>query len=350
MQVDYIIIGQGICGTLLSWELMREGNKVLVVDNSQNNSSSRTACGLINPVTGMRHVKSWRFDELMETAVNSYGALGQDLGLQLLKENLLLHFFEEEEEETVFEDRVRQGSEHLYFLEDAAVWQNYFLFQGKVGVIHPCYMLSLPVFMAAYRKQLQNNALLLEEDFDWKELKLENKKAQYKGISADKVICCEGVGARINTYFDFLPFSFNKGEAILVSIPDLPRNHLYMNGIKIAPWKDGLYWIGSTFDWKYDNINPTKEFRANVERKLKNWLQLPFEIVDHIAAERPSSTDYHPFLGLHPQHPELAVFNGQGTKGCSQTPFFAKQMKEYLLFNKPLDMEVNIQRIFNKKR
>ncbi|MGZ5190825.1 MAG: FAD-dependent monooxygenase, partial [Flavisolibacter sp.] len=55
MQVDYLIIGQGICGTMLSWFLHKEGKTCIVIDDDNQNSSSKIAAGIINPVTGRRY-------------------------------------------------------------------------------------------------------------------------------------------------------------------------------------------------------------------------------------------------------------------------------------------------------
>jgi glycine/D-amino acid oxidase-like deaminating enzyme len=349
MQTDYLIVGQGICGTLLSWEIMREGGSVIIVDDENKNTSSRTACGLINPVTGMRYVKSWRFDEFMETAKETYTALGYELGIKLLQEQLLLHFFEDMEEEKRFEERMNKGSEHLYFSTDEEVWKNYFNFQGRVGCVQPCYMLSLPVLIERWRNKMKNEGKLMEASFDFSALRNEEHGVYYKGISAKKIIFCDGVWATKNPLLQFIPFSLNMGEAIILSIEGLPKEYLYMNGYKIAPWRDGKYWIGSTFDWKYEKVAPTKLFRESVENKLHQWLKVPYKIEEHLAAERPSTADYHPFLGLHPQYKNITVFNGQGTKGCSQTPYFAKQMKDFLLHNKPLEKEVDIDRVIKKK-
>ena len=54
MEVDYLIVGQGICGTMLSWYLLKEGKTFLVIDDNNENSSSKIAAGIINPVTGRR--------------------------------------------------------------------------------------------------------------------------------------------------------------------------------------------------------------------------------------------------------------------------------------------------------
>jgi len=56
MEFDYIILGQGICGTFLSWNLIKAGKKILVIDEPQKFSSTKVASGIINPVTGRRVV------------------------------------------------------------------------------------------------------------------------------------------------------------------------------------------------------------------------------------------------------------------------------------------------------
>ena len=70
MEFDYIIIGQGICGTFLSWNLIKAGKKILVIDELQKFSSTKVASGIINPVTGRRVVTTWMIEELLSFAWN----------------------------------------------------------------------------------------------------------------------------------------------------------------------------------------------------------------------------------------------------------------------------------------
>jgi len=51
-----------------------------------------------------------------------------------------------------------------------------------------------------------------------------------------------------------------------------------------------------------------------------------------------------PFVGLHPANPKVGILNGMGTKGCSLAPYFAKQLAEQLIFDKPISAEANINR------
>ncbi|MEY3190936.1 MAG: hypothetical protein RIS10_1053, partial [Pseudomonadota bacterium] len=74
MTIDFLIIGQGLAGSLLAWELINRGCNVIIVDNGKENAS-QIAAGLINPVTGMRFVKSTNVDDLLPTAKQCYAQL-----------------------------------------------------------------------------------------------------------------------------------------------------------------------------------------------------------------------------------------------------------------------------------
>jgi glycine/D-amino acid oxidase-like deaminating enzyme len=46
MNIDVLIIGQGVSGTFLSYFLEKEGKSFLVIDNNYNNSPSKIAAGI----------------------------------------------------------------------------------------------------------------------------------------------------------------------------------------------------------------------------------------------------------------------------------------------------------------
>ena len=51
--VDFIVVGQGIAGTLLAFDLIEARKSVAIIDVNLKASATRVAAGLINPV-GMR--------------------------------------------------------------------------------------------------------------------------------------------------------------------------------------------------------------------------------------------------------------------------------------------------------
>jgi flavin-dependent dehydrogenase len=58
--VDYIIVGGGISGSVLSYTLMKYGASVHVFDLPEENKSSIVASGLWNPVVLKRMKKVWK--------------------------------------------------------------------------------------------------------------------------------------------------------------------------------------------------------------------------------------------------------------------------------------------------
>ena len=64
MQVDFLIVGQGLAGSLLAKELLRRGRAVHVVDDRWKSSSSQVAAGLMTPLTGRRFTLTKDYPEL----------------------------------------------------------------------------------------------------------------------------------------------------------------------------------------------------------------------------------------------------------------------------------------------
>ena len=52
----YIIVGQGVAGTLLAYFLLKAGQNVIAIDNYHKGAASNVAAGIINPITGRRYV------------------------------------------------------------------------------------------------------------------------------------------------------------------------------------------------------------------------------------------------------------------------------------------------------
>jgi glycine/D-amino acid oxidase-like deaminating enzyme len=113
----------------------------------------------------------------------------------------------------------------------------------------------------------------------------------------------------------------------------------------IMPLQKGeQYRAGATYEWKDLSWEPTQSAQNELITRLHNILRVPFEIVEAKAGVRPATVDRRPFVGVHPQIPELAIFNGLGTKGVSLAPYYAQQFTDHLIHSKEMDSEVNIGR------
>src|SRR6218665_2677921 len=98
MEVDFLIIGQGIAGTLLSYELLRSGKTVLVIDDGAVYRSSLVAGAVINPMAGKHWTPGRDAGLLIRNAVATYRNLEALLGASFLSETDLWVFHEREED------------------------------------------------------------------------------------------------------------------------------------------------------------------------------------------------------------------------------------------------------------
>ena len=167
MEFDYIIIGQGISGTFLSWNLLKAGSRVLVIDESNPNTASKVASGVINPVTGRRIVRTWEIEKLMPFAVEAYTQLGEELNISLIRQCNILDFHPTPQMKIAFTERLPNEKEYLHVPADENAWRPYFNYDFGFGEINPCWLIDINTLLNNWRKQLKNKNALLEEPFSW---------------------------------------------------------------------------------------------------------------------------------------------------------------------------------------
>ena len=344
MHTDILIVGQGICGTFLSWYLEQAGISHVVIDQPQANTASKVAAGIINPVTGRRIVKTWLIDDVMPFAKQAYESLGSSLGVTAIDQTSIVDFYATPQMKLAFEKRYQDDQQYLSLPADEHHWRTLFNYDFGYGEIDPCYLIRLQDILPAYRNYLVQRYLLLEEWFTMDQLQVSPDGIRYKDITASRIIFSDGIAAAANPYFRNLPFAPNKGEAIWAEIDGLPATHIFKKGFNLVPWKDNIFWLGSTYLWEFDNDQPTPGFRQFAHNWLLQTVKLPFNIIDHKAAVRPATLERRPFVGFHPQYPAVGIFNGMGTKGCSLGPWFAQQLVQHLQTGSPLAPEADVKR------
>src|SRR4030095_10395945 len=89
MQTDFLIVGQGIAGSLLYHALTKAGASCVIIDDNKPNSASRVAAGAINPFTGRRVVKAWMIDDLIPVFKKTYYEIENKYNIRCLYETEL---------------------------------------------------------------------------------------------------------------------------------------------------------------------------------------------------------------------------------------------------------------------
>jgi glycine/D-amino acid oxidase-like deaminating enzyme len=344
MILDYILVGQGISGTWLSYYLQKEKKSFVVIDNNQSNSPSRIAAGIINPVTGRRIVKTWMIDELTRFLIPAYKELGSVLGIKAIQQTTLTDFHPTPQMKIAFDERVNEQADFLSLPGKEKEYQEIFNYDFGFGNVAPCFLINLKEIIPAWRKKMQADDMLLEENFEEAALKQTSAGVQYKNFQAEKIIFCDGINSTTLSFFKSLPFAPNKGEALIIESKDIPHDKIFKKGMMLAPLSANHFWLGSNYLWNFDDDKPTDTFRKQTEAFLKSWLKVPFKIIDHYASIRPANIERRPFVGFHPVYKNSGLLNGMGTKGCSLAPYFAKQLADHMIYGKEILPEADINR------
>ena len=352
MKTEFLLVGQGLCGTWLSYFLEQEKRDYMVLDPGDLPSASRMAGGLINPVTGRRLVTTWLIEELLPFAKKHYRQMEQQLFTgqevffsRLIEERSILQFFAHPESASIFAKRAAEEQHYMECLKEAPDSASFFDPLQGLGLIKNSYQISLEILLPAYKKKLLQEGRLLEKKYNHKALKKISDSFCFEDIAFDYLIFCDGTGLHENPLFDHLPVAPVKGEALIVQIPGLPASHVFKGPLTMIPLREADYWwVGSSYEWEFADASPSVQFRDHTERTLKQWLKIPFAIVDHWAAIRPGSKERRPFVGMHPQESTIGLLGGMGTKGCSLAPYFAQQLVRHLLYGEPLHPEADLGR------
>jgi glycine oxidase len=344
MNVDYIIVGQGIAGTVIAEELQNRGQKILVIDNHHHESSSLVAAGLYNPVVFRVFSKSYMADLFFPAAKKFYSDLQQKLGVTLDHPRSLLKLFSSEHEANLWNKELEQNKFLGPVYGSLAELQQCINMPYGCGEVPEAGYVDLPLFLSSYRNKLLAEDKLVSEEFSFENLKILNDGVTWKNFSASKIIFCEGHAATKNPYFNYLPFKLTKGETLDVEIKNISCEKAVNKGVFVLPMHDGSFKVGATYTWNDLTNLPTEEGKKELLTKLNLFLKCEYKIKNHAAGIRPTVTDRRPYLGLHPQYPALCIFNGLGTKGVLMAPFLANHLADFLLKKEFLIPEINISR------
>lgn len=347
MKIDFLIIGQGLAGSLLAYFLEKAGASIYVIDPDGAGSASRRAAGLINPVTGRYFVKSWRMDELLPFARQTYRALEQELDASFYHERTILRALGSAKEENDWLARAGDTGYQAYMGDHADKTELEHLLHSTLayGQTLQSAQLNVSIFLDFFQKQLLRKNKLSKNYFHYDGLSMTKSSVVYENIKARHVVFCEGYSGVNNPFFSHLPFRGDKGEVLIVEIPGAGFDRIVkQNNTFLAPLGNDRYWVGATYAWTFEHDKPTEQARQELLERLQTVVKMPFNVVDQWAAIRPTVKDRRPFLGQHSEFPALWIFNGLGTKGASLAPFWAKHLSEVIVEGTALDAEVDIRR------
>ena len=348
---DFIIVGQGTAGTTLAWRLAKRGQSVLIIDRGATTTCSRIAAGLITPVTGQRLVVTWRWAEFWPVACQFYGQLQQQLADNFFHRRRMLRLFQRESERELFAQR-RDSDEFRELVDPPTPLIDTECFANRLGGFEmlDAGQLDVARYLDCSRAYFSRQNSYLTADLRSDDIQLTNRGVDLPrlNVSGRTLVFCEGAAGRTNPWFSHIRFDAAKGEVLKVQVPGLNEPRVIHSAAWLAPTPDGdsVFRVGATYNREQLDELPTAAGRSELAEKLADFLELPFEILDHQAAVRPIVVGRHPVMGLHHEYPQLGYFNGFASKGSLQAPYFAAHFADHLLGPAELELTVDLQMRF----
>ncbi|HRP38912.1 MAG TPA: FAD-dependent oxidoreductase [Chitinophagales bacterium] len=345
---DFLIVGQGVAGSLLAWELAKAGKSVFVIDKGNPYSTSNVASGIVNPITGKRFVKSWLMDEIQPFSLKCYREIEHDLNVNFLSELSIYHVLNSVQEINDWSAKAATFHYEKYL----STSEIHYLDKEKVRNPNGCFeingalKISASNFLSAIKNWLEAKYCYSEEVFEEAALNESRDFVEYKNVRAEKAIFATGYDEFFLKKHSNVKFSPVKGEGLVVEISDFFSENIVQGNVMISPtMAKGIYYVGSTYEWNFRDELPTESRKSELIERLKDTINCNFKVLEHVAGIRPASADRRPILGFFPNS-RIGIFNGMGTKGFSLSPYFAKHFCDSLVAGKALLPEVDLKRFF----
>lgn len=346
--LDVIILGQGLVGSLLAWRLLQRGQRVLVIDDGHRSAASRAAAGLINPLAGLRFSIPPRVRAWLSHSKDTYAQLETELATRLYYPRDMLRLFRSPAQRERYARRAAQAEAW------GLVRQTVTAEAPGEPVVAPCGgvlqsgtgHLEVALLLDRLQPWLCARGAYQRRPVNYAEIHPDAKGVRLGDLRAHRLVCCEGRRVLQNPWFAHLPWRCNQGELLRLRA-DGPLPQRIVNGAHwIIPLADGSLRLGATHDPARQDEQTTPGARAQLLDGLQALLghRPTLQVLEQRGGVRPGVRDAAPILGQHPNAPGLWLCNGFGARGSLTAPWYTDRLVAHWLDDRPLPDEARLQR------
>ncbi len=347
--VDFLIVGQGLAGTTLAFEMLKQGLSFHIISSPEKSKASLVAAGMVNPLVFKRLTKSWMVEDLLPVMKETYQKLENILSEQLFFEKDILKPLSEQEKQLWIERKANpEFSKYIKKIFDVSPAKSIVKSEGY-GLVTQSGYLNMVRFLTLAQDYFYSKSLLTNANFLFQNIHNKRRFFEVGEIKARKIIVCEGSHLRRNSFFSFIKLNPVKGEVLQIFAPELPEEYILNRGVFVLPVGDHRFKVGSTYEWEDLSVFPTEKGRKSIIDRLERLIDVDYIIENHWAGIRPAISDRRPVLGNHPELERLLIFNGLGTKGVMLAPYFAREMLKFCANpGYHLNREVQVNRFYRE--
>jgi glycine/D-amino acid oxidase-like deaminating enzyme len=325
-KVSFLIVGQGLAGTLAGHFLEKHGYSFSIMDEPHEMTSSKVAAGMFNPVNGKRMVKNWNAELVIPFAINTYKDIEQKLSTSILHQLPIHHVLGSVKEQndltlktdnTDFMQFIEMDAPKIKFVKEP--WGSFQISQSG--------WVNTPLLLSKYAQYWLNSGKLNQETMDYSLLMQQDDGTwKYKDLHAENILFCEGHRYHLNPFFTHIPYEPTKGDVLTIKCVGLPHDKIIKKGIYLVHLGNDFFKVGATYDRVNIHNNPDPKAREEIIKDLIDLIDKPFEVIKHEAGIRPTMRDRNPLAQAHPEIKNMYILNGLGSKGVMLGPWFANKL------------------------
>ncbi len=323
----WTIIGQGLAGTCLAWELWKRRVPFLIEDRGHG-GSSRVAAGMVNPITGKNFEPSWRIGEFLPEARQFYSDVEGELDRKVWHEFPVLRLAGSDREWAKISSKLPDPAVVPWVVGEVCAPD------GWVGAV-----------------ELRGGGRLDTRAF------LDGSRGFFEGLGVYRMNECSNGGA-VTIWCDgavglmaghYGPHRCAKGEILTVRADGWDETRIRIGaGGWLVPVGEGCFRVGSTYEWNELDEMPTEKGRMRVEEIAAKLGGLEFKTIAHDAGIRPILRRSQPLIG--PREDSGWMFNALGSKGTLYAPGMAAKLARWLLDGTEPEPEVDLREFLKQSR
>ena len=355
---DFAILGAGLAGVSLAYELSKSGASICLIDHKGiARGASGTPIGLVNPATGRYATKTWEAEHCYESILQNMVLVQQSTPVQFFKKSGVLRPALDQK----IADRMKENATNPGWPKGWIEWMD----EEALKELNPgvrCVgggvwlpigiTVDIPTYLKAFTDHLENEGI---EVYTGSSSRLQKSSNGWSisfpdyELLANSVVVTAGIYSKDIPFFNHLPLYPVKGQlALLESEEPLPFEHAVSALGYTGSLSSHQFVVGSTYEHTFDHEGVDQkglDYLLSRFGKVLPELKKNSRVIAQFSGIRASTPNRKPIMGEHSDEENLNIFAGLGSKGLLYSGYLSKIMAEFLLNQTPLPDEVSIERI-----
>ena len=321
--LDALVIGQGIAGSILAYDLHKKGLTVHILNDTSKSAASLVAAGLIQTISG-RYLSIAK-DSLTQinTALAYYQKLEKEFQQSFISPIKCYRYLTDEQLKKW--EQKKQKVPYQTFLSNTLIQAPHIKNSALNFIeIFNNFHINPKTLIQAYQAFFKDKNILFNGSFDEDLCKQKDGYIEYKQFKCKKIILCTGHYSASSNLTKHTTFNNVKGETQTIKLDQADINCVYQGSEWMVPFGQKTYKIGATYD---HHLTLTTTIEGQ-ERLSKLTSTLGFnnpDIIEKQAGIRCVTKDRQPLISTHPENKHILFFTGFGSKGFMTCPFYKDQ-------------------------